>query len=246
MSVLKTLATANRVLKQLKHDPRTLFLLFIVPSLLIVLLKYVFNGRPAAFNGLAPMLLGIFPMVMMFLITSIATLRERRSGTLDRLMTMPISKLEFVLGYAIAFSVVALVQAVITAFVMLAVLQVPVAGGALATIVGAVLGALLGTALGLFSSAFAATEFQAVQFMPAFILPQLLVCGLFVPRDQMAQVLQWFADIMPLTYSVDAMQQVVMHTDWTPTHTKDLVVVLCFTVAALVLGSITIRRQEKP
>ncbi len=246
MSPAKTLATASRVLKQLRHDPRTLALLFIVPSLLIVLLKYVFRGQPRTFDALAPMLLGIFPMVMMFLITSIATLRERRSGTLDRLMTMPVSKLDFILGYALAFSLVALLQAVITAAVLLGILQVPVLGGTIATIIGAVFAALLGTALGLLSSAFATSEFQAVQFMPAFIFPQLLVCGLFVARDQMARPLQWFADIMPLTYSVDAMKQVTAHSNWTFAHTKDLLIVIAFAVAALILGSITIRRQEKP
>ncbi len=246
MTLIKTFSTAGRVLRQLKHDPRTLFLLFIVPSVLIIVLKYVFNSRAESFNSIAPMLLGIFPMVMMFLITSIATLRERRSGTLDRLMTMPISKLDFVLGYAIAFSTVALLQAIITTTVMLGLLHVPVMGGTFATIVGAVFAALLGTALGLFSSAFAMTEFQAIQFMPAFIFPQLLVCGLFVARDQMTKVLQWFADIVPLTYSVDAMKQVTTQSNWTYIHTKDLIIVACFTIAALVLGSITIRRQSKP
>ena len=246
MNLVKTFSTASRVLKQLRHDPRTLALLFLVPSLLMTLFKYVFRGQPQTFDAIAPMLLGIFPMVMMFLITSIATLRERRSGTLDRLMTMPVSKLDFILGYAIAFSVVALLQAVITAIVLLGILGVPVLGGTLATIVGAVCAALLGTALGLFLSAFATSEFQAVQFMPAFIFPQLLVCGLFVARDQMAKVLQWFADIMPLTYSVDAMKQVTTQSHWSMTHTKDLIIVVGFTITALILGSITIRRQERP
>jgi ABC-2 type transport system permease protein len=246
MSPAKTLATASRVLKQLGHDHRTMALLFVVPSLLLVIFKYVFNNQPQLFNALAPMLLGIFPMVMMFLITSIATLRERRSGTLDRLMTMPVSKLDFILGYAVAFSVVAFVQAAITAAVLLGALQVPVMGGTVPTIIGALLAALLGTALGLFTSAFATSEFQAVQFMPAFIFPQLLVCGLFVAREQMAKVLQWFSDVMPLTYSVDAMKQVTTQSGWTPTHTKDILIIAAFTLAALILGSITIRRQEKP
>jgi len=245
MSPAKTVATASRVLKQLRHDPRTLALLFLVPSLLIILLKYVFDRQPQAFDALAPMLLGIFPMVMMFLITSIATLRERKSGTLDRLMTMPVSKLEFIIGYALAFSLVALVQAGITAFALLGILSVPVLGGTIATIIGAVFAALLGTALGLLSSAFATSEFQAVQFMPAFIFPQLLVCGLFVARNQMARPLQWFADVMPLTYSVDTMKQITTQTGWSHTHTKDLLIVIGFTLAALVLGSITIRRQER-
>lgn len=245
MSPVKTLSTAKRVLKQLRHDPRTLALLFIVPSVLIALLKYVFDGQPQVFNGMAPMLLGIFPMTMMFLITSIATLRERRSGTLDRLMTMPVSKLDFILGYALAFSLVAFLQATITCLVLIGLLGVTVLGGTVATIVGAVSSALLGTALGLFSSAFATSEFQAVQFMPAIIFPQLLVCGLFVARDQMAQPLQWFANVMPLTYSVDAMKQVTMYADWTSTHTQDLLIVYGFTILALLLGAITIRRQVR-
>ncbi len=246
MSAAKTFATAGRVLAQLRHDPRTLALLFVVPPLLLTLFKYVFHDQTKAFDNVAPMLLGIFPMVMMFLITSIATLRERRSGTLERLMTMPVSKLDYVLGYALAFSIIALFQAIITSVVLLYVLQVSIAGGGLATIVGAIAAALLGTALGLFASAFARTEFQAIQFMPAFIFPQLLICGLFVPRDQMADVLQWFANIMPLTYSVDLMKQVTTMAGWTSTHTGDLLVVLGFTVAALIFGSITISRQEKP
>lgn len=245
MSLYKTYFTANRVLRQLKHDPRTLALLFLVPSVLIIVLKYVFNNQPKTFNSIAPMLLGIFPMVMMFLITSIATLRERRSGTLARLMTMPISKLDFIVGYALAFSFVALLQAIITTIVLLGILQVPVLGGTFLTILGAVFAALLGTSLGLFFSAFATTEFQAIQFMPAFIFPQLLVCGLFVPRDQMVTVLRWFSDIMPLTYSVDAMKQVTVYSNLTFTHTKDLIIVGCFIFLALILGSITIRRQQK-
>lgn len=243
MSPLKTLATSRRVLAQLHHDPRTLALLFVVPPVLITVLKYVFQND-LAFDRIAPMLLGIFPMVMMFLITSIATLRERTNGTLERLMTMPVGKVDFILGYAIAFSVLALVQALIAAGVMLGLLQVTVLGGTLPTLVGAVLAAFLGTSLGLFISAFAATEFQAVQFMPAFIFPQLLVCGLFVARDQMAQLLQWLADVFPLTYSVDAMKEITSHTTWTGRFSRDLAVVAAYAVAALLLGSLTIRRQE--
>ncbi|HVX24476.1 MAG TPA: ABC transporter permease [Candidatus Saccharimonadales bacterium] len=243
MSLTRTLATARRVLNQLHHDRRTLGLLFVVPPVLITVLKYVFQNT-IAFNQLAPLLLGIFPMIMMFLITSIATLRERTSGTLDRLMTMPMAKLDFILGYALAFAGVALVQAVITAFVMLGLLNVMVLGGTLATLLGAITAGLLGMSLGLFVSAFAASEFQAVQFMPAFIFPQLLTCGLFVDRDHMARVLQWFADIMPLTYSVDAMKQAATQTAWTTTHSRDLVIVLGCALAALVLGSLTIRRQD--
>lgn len=244
MSSAKTLATARRVFNQLRHDRRTLALLFVVPPVLITLLKYVFQAEPQTFNHLAPMLLGIFPMTIMFLITSISTLRERANGTLTRLLTMPMSKLDFILGYALAFFLVALVQAVIAGLVMLGWLGVPVMGGTLPTLLGAVVAAFLGTSLGLFLSAFARSEFQAVQFMPAFLFPQLLTCGLFVAREHMARPLQWFADIMPLTYSVDFMKQITAYASWTSVHSKDLLIVIAYGLAALILGSITIRRQE--
>ncbi len=244
MSPRRTLATAARVLRQLRHDPRTIALILLVPSLLLVILKYTFQAEPQTFGRLAPMILGIFPLVIMFIVTSIATLRERTSGTLDRLMTMPASKLDFVFGYALAFSLLALLQASFVCAVTLGCLGVTVLGGTAPVLISAVLSAFLGTSLGLFVSAFATTEFQAVQFMPALIFPQLLTCGLFVARGHMAKPLQWFADIMPLTYSVDAMKQVTAKAFWSGSLTRDLAVVLGFAVVALVLGSVTIRRQE--
>ncbi len=244
MSLRKILVTARRVLQQLSHDHRTMVLILFMPSILLTILKYVYDSQPQTFNIVAPMILGIFPLTLMFIITSIATLRERTLGTLDRLMTYPISKLDFIFGYAIAFSIVAFLQAIIASTVVLGLLGVTVLGGTLPVIISTVVAALLGTALGLFMSAFATSEFQAVQFMPAIILPQLLVCGLFVARDQMATALQWFADVMPLTYSVDAMKQVSMHVTWTSDLTKDLLIVMAYSTVALVLASLTIRRKD--
>lgn len=244
MSLRKTFATAIRVLGQLLHDPRTLALVMLVPCGLLIILRFVFQNNTALFNSIAPMILGIFPLITMFIITSIATLRERTIGTLDRLMTYPMSKLDFVFGYALAFALLALVQAVLASAVVLGILRVTVMGGTIAVLISAVVAALLGTALGLFLSAFATSEFQAVQFLPAFIFPQLLTCGLFITRDHMAKLLQWFADVMPMTYSVDAMKQVTLHSQWTGTLTRDLLVVIGFGIAVLILGSATIRRQE--
>lgn len=244
MSTRKILATAARVLTQLRHDPRTIALILLVPPVLLTILKYAFQSEPQVFNYLAPMILGIFPLVIMFIVTSIATLRERTTGTLDRLMTMPISKFDFVLGYALAFSLLAFLQACLVSLVTLGLLDVTVLGGTAPVLLCAVLSAFLGTNLGLFVSAFARTEFQAVQFMPALIFPQLLVCGLFIARESMARPLQWLADIMPLTYSVDALKQVTLHASWSGALSRDVGVVLGFALVALILGSITIRRQE--
>lgn len=245
MNIHRTMATSKRVLAQLRHDPRTLVLLFVVPPILLTILKYIFDGKEMMFEQLAPTLLGVFPMIMMFLITSIVTLRERTSGTLDRLMTTSISKLDFIFGYAIVFCFLGFLQASITSIVMFNILGVEVLGGYVPTIIAAILAATLGTALGLFISAFAKSEFQAIQFMPAFIFPQLLTCGLFVPRESMSFVLQWFANLMPLTYSVDAMKQVTDYSEWTSQLSIDFLIVLGFVVAMLIFGSLTIHRQEK-
>lgn len=243
MSPRRTLATARRVLEQLRHDRRTVALVLLVPSVLLIILRYVFDSQPAVFNQIAPMILGIFPLIMMFIVTSITTLRERKTGTLERLMTMPISKFDLVLGYAMAFTVIALLQAAIASAAVLGLLDVNVQAGTWPVLISAAAAGFLGTTLGLFVSAFASSEFQAVQFMPAFIFPQLLTCGLFASRAQMATFLQWFADVMPLTYAVDAMKQVTQYAAWTGTLTRDLVIVVGCGLLALILGSLTIRRR---
>jgi ABC-2 type transport system permease protein len=244
VSLGKTLATAARVLRQLRHDPRTIALVMVVPCVLVTLLKYVFDKEQMIFNNVAPMILGIFPLLIMFLITSIATLRERKTGTLDRLMTMPISKFDFIFGYALAFSILAFVQACVVSAVTLGLLGVTVQGGTLPVLISAVLAALLGTSMGLFVSAFATSEFQAVQLVMPSLMPQILLCGLFVPRERMNQLLQWLADVFPLTYSVDAMKQVSVFANWTGQLTRDFLVVIGFTMVSLIVGAVTIKRQE--
>ncbi|MFD1824961.1 MULTISPECIES: ABC transporter permease [Mumia] len=238
-----TAAVTVRVLTQLRHDRRTMALMLVVPCVLMTLLWWVYSDAGALFDGIGPQLLGIFGFVVMFLVTSVTTLGERTSGTLERLFTLPMAKLDFLVGYALAFAVVALVQGALVAGLSVWLLGLDVAGG-MGRLVGvAVLSGLLGTALGLAVSAFAATEFQAVQFMPAFVLPQLLVCGLLVPTDQLPDVLEWVSYVTPLTYAVDAASQVAAHADWTSDLTVDVLVLVGFVVAALLLGSATLRRR---
>lgn len=240
MSATSTLATARRVLTQLRHDRRTVALLLLVPVLLMSLLRWLYDGQPVVFDRIGPPLLGIFPFVTMFLVTSIATLRERTTGTLERLLTMPIGKLDLLLGYALAFGAMAVAQAAIITGVALALLGLDVAGGAGLLLVVALLDALLGTALGLLLSAFASSEFQAVQFLPAVVLPQLLVCGLLLPRDQMPGALEAVSVVLPLTYAVDAMQEVAAGTNAVG---LDLTVISACVTVALALGAATLRRR---
>ncbi len=240
----RTLATAKRVLLQLRHDPRTVALIVIVPIVLVTLLKYVFNDSPAVFQQVGPIMLGLFPFTVMFIVTSITTLRERTSGTLERLLTMPTGKLDILLGYAIAFGVTAVIQALAVSAVALGPLDLTIHGSVASLVTAATLDGLLGMALGLFVSAFAETEFQAVQFMPAVVLPQFLLCGLFVARDQMAPLLHTISDWLPLSYSVDMIQRVAADTTITPELVNDFLIVLAFGIGALILGAATLRRRS--
>jgi len=242
MKLSVTLATARRVLSQLRHDHRTLAMLIVVPCLLLALLAWVFDGT-STFDRVGAPLLGIFPFVIMFLVTSVATLRERTSGTLERLLTLPIGKLDLLMGYALAFGLVAVVQAGAATALAVTLLGLDVAGPVWLLLVVAVLDALLGMALGLLVSAFAATEFQAVQFMPAFVLPQFLLCGLLVPRDRMAGVLRAVSDVLPLSYAVDAMGDLTVQEGVDAATWGDLSVVGLSIVLALGLGAATLRRR---
>jgi ABC-2 type transport system permease protein len=238
-----TLATARRVLLQLRGDPRTIALLVVVPSALLVLMRFVFDLDSSLFQRVGVPMLGIFPLVSMFLVTSIAMLRERTTGTLERLMTMPLAKLDILVGYGIAFATMAIVQAGVASAVGFGALGLDVAGPVWMVVALAVANALLGMSLGLFLSAFASTEFQAVQFMPAFLLPQLLLCGLIAPRDSMAKLLRWASEVLPMTYAYDALARVASEPHPGGRVAVDAAVLIAATLLALCLGAATLRRR---
>lgn len=240
-----TFATTGRILRQLSHDPRTIAMIFLVPCLLLGLMRWMFDESITTFNHIAPALLGVFPFVIMFLITSITTLRERVGGTLERLMAGPIGKLDLMLGYMVAFGVLAVVQALLASALLLYAFDLNAAGPDWFLIVVALLDALLGTALGLLVSAFARTEFQAVQFMPALIIPQILIGGLFMPLSAMPDLLEKIAYFLPLTYAIDALNEVMKYADLTDNAWRDFWVVLGCIVVAVILGAATLRRRGK-
>lgn len=244
MSLRGTFATARRVLRQLRADHRTLAMLIIVPPVLLALLRYVFADVPQVFDRVGGPLLALFPFVTMFLVTSVAMLRERTSGTLERLLSMPLGKGDLLTGYALAFGLVAVVQAALAAAVAFGLLGLDVQGSAGLIVLIAVLDALLGTALGLLLSAFARTEFQAVQFLPAVVLPQVLLCGLFAPREAMAIPLQWLSDALPLTYAIQGMQRVSASPDISSGLLTDLGVITGCIVLFVALGAATLPRRS--
>jgi ABC-2 type transport system permease protein len=246
-----TTAVAMRVLTQLRRDRRTLAMLLVLPCVILTLLWWMFDARPggaAGFDLLGPPLLALIPFIVMFLVTSVTTLRERSSGTLERLLSMPTGKGDFLGGYALAFGVVAALQSALAVVLCVWLLGLDVTGPVWMLVVVAVADAVLGTALGLFVSAFAQTEFQAVQFMPALVIPQILLCGLFIARDEMPQVLGAISDVLPLSYAVAAMTSVTTTTGNSFAGVDagvwgDLGVIVGFTLAALALGAATLRRR---
>lgn len=242
MKITRLLSTTRRVFQQLRHDPRTLALLVLSPSLLMTILKYVYYSNPEVFHHVAGPLIGIFPMLVMFLITSVATLRERSSGTLERLMISPLTKLEFILGYAIAFGVVSLIRASVVSLYAIWVLGLKIVGSQLALIFVEILDALLGLSISLALCAFAKTEFQAIQFMPALLLPQLLLSGLLVPRASMPGILSDLSNVLPLSYAIDATRKVIVG--------KGSIYLDCLAIGLSLLliltaGSLTLKRQTK-
>lgn len=237
-------ATAARVLAQLRHDPRSIALMLIAPSLLVGLFAWLFSDQDGVFDQFGGAILALFPFIVMFLITSITTLRERRSGTLERLMTTPLGKADFILGYALAFGLMAVLQAVITVSFAVGVCGLDVEGELWQLGLVAVIDALLGTALGLLASAFAQTEFQAVQFMPLLVFPQIILGGLFMPRDQMPDVLYAISEWLPLSHAIDTINAVTAGDEGWDVY-GPLLVVVAFGVGALVLASLTLRRRTR-
>lgn len=238
----RAVATSGRVLRQLVHDPRSIALMLLAPSVLVGLFAWLFSDKGGVFDTVGAPMLALFPFVVMFLVTSITTLRERRSGTLERLMTTPLGKGDFIVGYALAFALLAAVQAVITVGFAVGVCGLTVEGPLWQLGLVAVVDAILGTALGLLASAFARTEFQAVQFMPLLVFPQIILGGLFMPRDQMPEVLSAISDWLPLSHAIDAINAVTAGEGGWDVF-RPLLIVVAFAVGCLVLASLTLRRR---
>ncbi len=246
MSVDRTFAVVRRVVRQLRRDHRTLAMLFLIPPLLLWLTSEVYAATPLVFDRVGPLLLGLFPFTLMFLVTSISVLRERTQGTLDRLMASPIGRGDLLVGYALALTLVALAQAAVALAVGLWLLDLPSAGSLGLTFAVVAIQALLGIALGLFLSAFARNEFQAVQFLPAVVVPQVFLAGLLVPVERLPRVLEGAAQVLPLTYAFEVLDLVMVQ----GRGLGDDRVALDFAVLALAVtlflaaGALTLRRTE--
>jgi ABC-2 type transport system permease protein len=249
MNLMMMLATTRRVLDQLRHDHRSIALILVVPALLLTAVYFLYEnetlppGTPRTFDRVGLMMLAIFPFVVMFLVTSITMLRERTTGTLERLLTTPIHKADLLFGYGLGFCIMAALLSLAATAVAYWIFGLDIKGSPGLVVMIAVINAVLGVALGLLCSAFARTEFQAVQFMPVVVVPQILLCGLFVARDRMNEALEAVSNVLPLTFSVDALQEIATNTEPTDQLWMDAGVIVAIVLAVLVLASLTLRRR---
>ena len=217
-----------------------------VPLTAFVKVQYLYGGPGyTLLDYLAPVLIAVFAFFFIFLLSAVSFLRERTSGTLERLLATPLTRGELVLGYLGGFALFALLQALVILAFTVFVLKVQYRGN-LATIfvVEAVL-VVGAVSLGLAISAFARNELQAVQFVPLVLLPQVFLSGLLVPVDQLNDVLRAISTVLPLTYANEALRSVMVKgypiTD--QLILKDIGVLAAFALLMAVAAILSIRRE---
>jgi ABC-2 type transport system permease protein len=209
---------------------------------------------------LAPVFLGLFAYFFVFILTGISFLRERVGGTLERLLATPVTRGEIVVGYSLGFTFFATIQVLLLTLYILGRLDIPTIGPVGAFTIGLnvqsagspliafFVGFLLAVGavnLAIFLSTFARTELQIVQFIPIVIVPQGLLGGIFWPIDRLPDVLQWVAHVLPVTYAVEALREVMLKgADLASTTVQtDLLVLFGIAVVFVVLASLTIKRE---
>lgn len=232
---------AGRIMNQLIRDRRTIALLVFAP-LLIASIVGVSVPEKSMLDYTAPAMMAMLILFFGFLLTGISFQRERSQGTLERLMATPVSRMDIVAGYLMGFLLFALAQTLIIFFYMVYVLDINFQGDLWQIIV---FQAIIGTGavcLGTFASTFARNEFQIMQFIPIFILPQFFLCGLLWPVDGLPDYLQWIAKFLPLTYGVDGIRAMMLQGENLSGVAKEVWVLVGFAVVFLVLASLSLRR----
>jgi ABC-2 type transport system permease protein len=237
----QVLTIAGRVITQLLRDRRTMVLLILVP-LVIASIVGVSMPERQMLDYIAPAVLAVLILFFGFILTGISFLRERSQGTLERLMASPVSKGDVVGGYLFGFLLFAVLQTMILFFYFIYVLDVSFAGALWQIIVFEIIIGILAVCLGIFISVFARNEFQMVQFIPLIILPQIFLCGLLWPVEQMPEYLQWIARFLPLTYGVDGIRALMLQGQGLLDIGKEIGVLAGYAAGLMVLASLTLRR----
>jgi ABC-2 type transport system permease protein len=223
------------------HDRRTMALLIFAP-LLIASLVGVSTPDKRMLDVLAPAILATLVLFFGFLLSGISFLRERSQGTMERLMASPVTKMDVVGGYLMGFLIFAVLQTLIIFFYMIYVLQIGFHGDLWQIVVFQILIGIMAVCLGIFISVFAKNEFQMVQFIPLIIVPQIFLCGLLWPVDQMPDYLQWIANFLPLTYGVEGIKAMMIQGQNLLDIIKDVGIIAAYAAVLMVLAALTTRR----
>lgn len=233
---------AIRVIHQLIRDRRTIALIVIVPLVVMTLIGLSFPEEDVL-DDIAPALLATLALFFSFLLTGISFLRERSQGTMERLMASPISRLDMVVGYLLGFFVFALTQTLIIVLFTIYVLGVNYSGDLWQIFIFQIVVIIVAVNLGIFTSTFARNEFQMVQFIPLIIIPQVFLCGVIWPVEQMPDYLQWLSSILPLTYAVDGLRDIMLSGESLIDVWLELVVLAAFAAVTSILAAITLRKS---
>ncbi len=206
---------------------------------------YVYGDKDTTFfDTIGPIFIGFFVFFFVFLIAGISFLRERTTGTLERLMATPIKRFEIELGYMIGFGIFALLQSVLVAVYSVQVLDMIQNGSIWYVLLITLTLAMASLALGMLLSTFANNEFQIIQFIPIVIVPQILFCGIF-PLEGMADWLQWIAHIMPMYYGAQALQSIMIKGEGFSSFAGDFYILLLFVAAFLILNIFALKKYRK-
>lgn len=207
--------------------------------------EYIYgDAETEFFDVLGPILVGFFVFFFVFLISGIGLLKERVSGTLERLLATPIRRWEIVLAYLIGFGIFAIIQTVIVVFYSIQVLDMVMVGQVWHVIVVNLMLALVALSLGILLSTFASSEFQMVQFIPVVVVPQIFFAGI-IPLEGMADWLQNISRIMPLYYAADALKAIMYRGEGLTDVTGNLLALATFAAVFIFLNIIALKRYRK-
>ena len=242
MSPGRTLAIAERIIRQIVKDRRSAALIIVAPLIVMSLVGFSLIDQKPVLNRVAPGLLGTFVMFFTFLLTGVSFLRERAQGTLERLMTTTVARADILVGYLLGFLLFATIQTVVILAFTVFALQIEYQGNIIEIVAVLLLVVVVAVNLGIFVSTFANNEFQVVQFIPIVLLPQIFLSGVIIPTDQMPSVMEAISVVLPLTYAVEGLREIMVMDQSLAGVWADLVILAGFGLGLLIAALATLRR----
>ena len=242
MSPRRTLAIARRIIAQVRRDRRSLALIVVAPVVVMALVGFSFVDQRDILDRVAPALIAVFALFFTFILTGVSFLRERSYGTLERLLTTPVGRWDILVGYLLGFLAFAAAQSLIILLFTILVLQVEYQGTLWQIFVLLMVLTVVAVNLGIFISTFARNEFQVVQFIPLVLAPQIFLSGIILPVEQLPAYLEAIARVLPLTYAVEGLQEIMLRGQTLGDVLPEIAVLAGFAVVLLTLAAATVRR----